>query len=94
MSSRLFTDEHFAAFFSRLNQQHISVLNVITENSYIPKKDIIERLSVNYSKNPIVGAIDALLFAGLISYRYSERQHQYYLSEDGIAFNNFVITQF
>lgn len=66
---------------------------VITENSYIAKKDIIEKLSSEYSKNPIVAAIDALLFAGLISYRYSRKQHQYYLSADGVAFSEYANNQ-
>jgi hypothetical protein len=90
VSSRLYTDEHYQAFLSRLTKQHISVLMVITENSYISKTEIIEKLSGEYSKNPIVAAIDALLFAGLITYRYREKQHQYYLSEDGIAFNEYA----
>lgn len=93
MSSKLYSDEHYQAFYSRLTQQQISVLAVIMGNNYIAKKDIIEKLSDEYSKNPIVAAIDALLFAGLINYRYSRKQHQFYLSEDGIAFSDYANKQ-
>jgi len=86
----MYNDEHFQAFYSRLTKQQISVLGVVTENSYISKSEIIEKLKDEYSKNPIVAAIDSLTFAGLITFRYKDKQHQYYLSEDGIAFNEYA----
>ncbi|MGV2887620.1 hypothetical protein [Paenibacillus taichungensis] len=90
MPERLYSEVHFNAFMERLSQAHMSVLSIVTENNLIPKKDIIEKLSDTYSKNPIVNAIDALLFAGLISFKYVKKQHQFYLSEDGKAFNEFA----
>lgn len=93
MPDRVYSDEHYRAFWDRLNEAHISVLNIVTENNFIPKKDIIEKLNDSYSKNPIVNAIDALLFAGLIQFKYSKKQHLFYLSEDGKAFTAFAIKQ-
>lgn len=90
MPERLYSELHYRAFYEKLNQAHADVLYIVTQNSYIPKKDIIDKLSGSYSKNPIVNAIDALLFAGLISYRYVKKQHQFYLSEDGLAFNEYA----
>ncbi|RRJ54899.1 hypothetical protein EHV15_35600 [Paenibacillus oralis] len=90
MPERLYSEIHYQGFLDRLSQAHVSVLNIVTDNNLIPKKDIIDKLSDIYSKNPIVNAIDALLFAGLISFKYVKKQHQFYLSEDGKAFNDYA----
>lgn len=90
MPERLYSEVHYRAMFDRLTDAHMSVLSIVTENNLIPKKDIIEKMSGSYSKNPIVNAIDALLFVGLIAYKYDKKQHRFYLSEDGKAFNEFV----
>lgn len=90
MGERLYTEYHYEAFFQKLTDAQIHVLYLLTENELIPKKGIIEMLSDHYSKNPIVNAIDSLQFAGLIDFQYLKKQHKYYLSDDGIAFNEFV----
>ncbi|WP_408895367.1 hypothetical protein [Paenibacillus taichungensis] len=94
MSEKLYTEVHYRAFLDKLSEAHISVLSIITDNNLIPKKDIISLMSENYSKNPVVAAIDALLFAGLISFEYSKRQHKFFLSDDGKAFTEYVAKQF
>lgn len=90
MPERLYLEHHYKAFFNKLKDPHILVLSTITENNLISTKDIIETLKEQYSKNPIVNAIDALLFAGLIDFKYEKKQHRYYLSEDGKLFNEYA----
>ena len=93
MGERLYTELHYEAFFQKLSDAQIHVLYVLTENDLIPKKGIIEKLSEHYSKNPVVNAIDSLQFAGLIDFQYLKKQHKYFLSDDGIAFNEFVVAK-
>lgn len=90
MSTQMYNELHYDAFLSKLTKQQTSVLSIVTENPYISKTDIIEKMKFEHSKNPTVAAIDSLYFAGLISFRYKDKQHQYFLTDDGIAFTQYV----
>jgi hypothetical protein len=90
LPERLYSESHYQAFLDRLSENHIAVLSVIAENSHIQKNDIIAKLKGQLSKVPVIGAIQALEFSGLIKYKYSKRRHLYYLSEDGLAFSDYA----